>query len=270
MNKLTQFAISLGLAFTALSPAMASEPAKPSILAIFAHPDDEVTVGPLLARYAREGHDVYLAVVTDGQHGVAEHAGIAAGDALKQARLAETQCATKALGINPPIMLEFVDGSLAQWQNLEPLDTRIAKLFAEVKPNVVITWGPEGGYGHPDHRMVSNLVAQVYQKATEHSPDALYFAAASALELHKYSSGESAYGQLIKNIWHTSEDKWLTHKVAFTKADMQRAAKAIACHKSQFTPADIQAISRFVEGASRHIYLRQSHIEQSQKQGLFE
>ena len=135
---------------------------------------------------------------------------------------------------------------------------------------MVITWGPEGGYGHPDHRMVSNLVAQVYQKATEHSPDALYFAAASALELHKYSSGESAYGQLIKNIWHTSQDKWLTHKVAFTKADMQRAAKAIACHQSQFTPADIQDISRFIEGASRYVYLRQSHIEVPQKQGLFE
>lgn len=270
MNKLTQFAISLALAFAALPPAMASEPAKPSILAIFAHPDDEVTVGPLLARYAREGHDVYLAVVTDGQHGVTEHAGIAAGEALKQARLAETQCATKALGINPPIMLEFVDGSLAQWQNLEPLDTRIAKLFSEVKPNVVITWGPEGGYGHPDHRMVSNLVAQVYQKGHKYAPDALFFAAASKVELHKYQGDDSGFGQLIKNIWHTSEDKWLTHKVSFTDADMQRAAKAIACHKSQFTPADMQAITRFVDGPSKQVYLRQSHIEQAPKQGLFD
>jgi LmbE family N-acetylglucosaminyl deacetylase len=52
------------------------------MLAVFAHPDDETFVGPLLAHYARQGVRVHLAIVTDGEKGASPHAGIRAGPDL--------------------------------------------------------------------------------------------------------------------------------------------------------------------------------------------
>lgn len=59
-------------------------PASPvrSLVAVFAHPDDETHVAPLLARYAREGARILLVIATDGRRGANRHAGIPAGDSL--------------------------------------------------------------------------------------------------------------------------------------------------------------------------------------------
>ncbi len=59
---------------------------KEIILAIFAHPDDETTIAPVLAKYATEGHDVYLVISTDGQFGVTNHFGMSSGDSLAAVR----------------------------------------------------------------------------------------------------------------------------------------------------------------------------------------
>ena len=68
------------------------------ILAVFAHPDDEQTVGPVLAKYAAEGAKVYLMTATDGRYGTAGHAHIPAGDSLVAARTLEIKCAAERLG----------------------------------------------------------------------------------------------------------------------------------------------------------------------------
>src|SRR5512142_795919 len=73
-----------------------------TLLAIFAHPDDETWVGPVLSRYARSGVKVYLAIATKGEKGVSAHAGIPAGEPLAAARHDEAVCACRQLGIEPP------------------------------------------------------------------------------------------------------------------------------------------------------------------------
>ena len=80
------------------SPGGASA-AGETLLAVFAHPDDESTVSPILARYAREGVDVTVAIATDGRLGFREHAGIPAGDELAAVRREEMECAAGNLGI---------------------------------------------------------------------------------------------------------------------------------------------------------------------------
>ena len=79
------------------------------IMAIFAHPDDETTIGPVLAKYAKD-YEVYLVVATDGSFGVTDHSGIPAGDSLVNIRIKETECACEKLGINPPHFLGAQDG----------------------------------------------------------------------------------------------------------------------------------------------------------------
>jgi hypothetical protein len=136
--------------------ARAQEPASSqsrTLLAVFAHPDDEASVGPLLARYAREPRTrVVLAIVTNGDRGVTPFGGIPAGDQLAAARVKEAACACEALGTRPPILLGLPDAGLNSSQVLADAAAKLRKVFAEVGPDAIVTWGPDGGYGHPDHR----------------------------------------------------------------------------------------------------------------------
>src|SRR3982751_5375760 len=161
------------LAALALAGACASRSVAPApagdagtLVAVFAHPDDETIVAPALSHAARNGATVYLVIATDGRRGVSKHAGIPAGDSLAAVRAGEARCSAAALGARPPVLLGFEDAGLSvlsPWPG-EPLD-RMAKLIDStlhvLRPDAVITWGPEGGYGHQDHRLVGDVVTQV-------------------------------------------------------------------------------------------------------------
>jgi LmbE family N-acetylglucosaminyl deacetylase len=132
-------------------------------VAVVAHPDDETIVSPALARYAREGARVYVVIATDGRKGVSAHAGIPAGDSLATVRAGEARCSARELGVQPPVLLGLEDAGLAgisPWPGeiLDRLAKRLEALFADLRPDAVITWGPEGGYGHADHRLVGDVV----------------------------------------------------------------------------------------------------------------
>ena len=99
-----------------------------TLVAVFAHPDDETIVAPALSHAARRGATVYVVIATDGRRGVSKHAGIPAGDSLATVRAAEARCSATALGARPPVMLGFEDAGLSvlsPWPG-EPLD-RMAK-----------------------------------------------------------------------------------------------------------------------------------------------
>jgi LmbE family N-acetylglucosaminyl deacetylase len=172
----------LVLGFAIESRATTESDENPVILAIFAHADDEIGVAALLAKCAREGAEVYLAIVTDGRFGVTDHAGIPAGENLAVVREGEARCAAQKLGIHPPYFLGFQDGfshkTGSQDEYLELLDSlqgKILVLFDKLRPEMVITWGPEGGYGHSDHRMVSSVVSALFQEGESRWPRKLLY-----------------------------------------------------------------------------------------------
>jgi len=221
------------------------------LLAIFAHPDDETMVGPLLARYAREaGVVVYLAIVTDGDKGVMPHAGIPAGEQLAAARVKEAECACQKLGAQPPILLGFPDGAIIPSRMLADLATKLEKLILDLRPEVIVTWGPDGGYGHADHRLVSAVITQVAQ-ADERSP-LLYYAGLPRSQM----PGAMAELRFPAPFAFTA-DKYLNVRIPYSKQDEARAREALACHKSQFTPQAMEQISAFAEKINRGVsYLR--------------
>src|SRR6476469_10670617 len=69
------------------------------VVAVFAHPDDERIIGPLLSRLAREGRETHLIIATDGSKGVRDFAKIPAGPELAAARTKEANCAATRLGV---------------------------------------------------------------------------------------------------------------------------------------------------------------------------
>lgn len=150
---------------------------KHSVLAFFAHPDDETSAGPLLARCAAEGHEVYLASITSGQKGFRPHFNMPAGDQLGAVREDELRSAARALGINEPYLLGFEDQGISTQAVAEEVAARLRRIIEETKADVLLTWGPDGITGHPDHRMASNIAAVVFgqQGRLAHKPRKLYF-----------------------------------------------------------------------------------------------
>src|SRR4029077_18340699 len=89
-------------------PQVLAQGASRTLVAVFAHGDDEGAAAPILARYAREGVQVYLIIATDGAQG-GSHTSIPRGPELARVRSEEARCAADALGIHAPILLGFPD-----------------------------------------------------------------------------------------------------------------------------------------------------------------
>ncbi len=227
-----------------------------TILAVFAHPDDEISASPLLAKYAREGKTVHLAIVTDGRWGGASNDEEA--DALAVTRALETQCSTTALGLEDPILLEFEDGEVSE--NIYAVQATIAGLYASIEPDVILTWGPEGGYGHEDHRLVSAITTGIFQDGSDDGsawPDAVYYSALPETQVQGFTP-TSQFGGLIQAIWGTTEEKYLQYNIAVEDEDIAAAKVAMACHASQFSAADQVDVAALIDASAGTMYLRKA------------
>src|SRR5881392_606854 len=119
----------LAVAFAAALPLSARAQVKGPVLAIFAHPDDERVVGPLLSRLAREGRETHLVIATDGSQGVTDFARIPAGAQLAAARTKEASCAAHRLGVKQLHIIGLPDGGLASFEVLDRLRDRLAAII---------------------------------------------------------------------------------------------------------------------------------------------
>lgn len=237
-----------------------------TILAIYAHPDDEISVGALLARYASEGATVKLAIVTDGRHG-----GSAPGeeDALAATRALEAMCSAAELGIDDPILMEFEDGEVSE--NIGAVKSAIATLAADVEPDVIITWGPEGGYGHKDHRLVNTIVTDVFQAGDPEAtswPDSVYFSGVPESQILGFVP-ISAFGIGIQLLWGATEEKYLQYTISVSDEDIAAAQSAAACHTSQWDESALIDINAMLEASEGMIYLRNALHEGEKRTSLF-
>lgn len=131
------------------------------VLAVFPHPDDEtVACGGTLRRLAQLHRDVTLLVLTSGELGAG--AGVPKGE-LAARRRAETRDAAAHLGVSRLLHWELPDGGLAD--SRAELRDRLQSLLAELRPGLVLTYGPDGLYGHPDHVVCSQLVTETCARA---------------------------------------------------------------------------------------------------------
>jgi N-acetyl-1-D-myo-inositol-2-amino-2-deoxy-alpha-D-glucopyranoside deacetylase len=152
---------------------------RPSLLAIFAHPDDEVLrCGGTLARAAEAGVQVTLACLTRGEAGRNTDPALG-GEVLANLparREEELREACRQLGIDPPVLLDYHDsGRLERLRtddplatiNVDPLDIeeQLLEVVARVQPQVLLTFDPHGMYGHPDHLVAHRAASAVYARS---------------------------------------------------------------------------------------------------------
>jgi len=216
-----------------------------TLVAVWAHADDETPVGPILARYAREGVQVYAIIATDGAQGGANTT-IPRGPELARVRADEARCASEALGMRPPVLLGFPDGVLGNYVADPSLLFRLTeRLHAELQrlhADALITWGPDGGTGHPDHRLVSNVVTQLIRAGAPGVTERLFYASIPEQGFRAVNPGRGAPPYLVP------QPRFFTTRVPFTTADLAAARRAMSCHKTQFTDDVVQRVAEAMAG----------------------
>ena len=219
------------------APAQASRP----ILAVFAHPDDERVIGPLLSRLAREGRETHLVIATDGAKGIRDYAKIPAGPELAAVRTKEASCAANRLGVRKLHLLGLPDGGLASFDVLGKLRARLAAIIDSVKPAAIITFGPEGGTGHPDHRLVGDVASQIVQSEARYANIDLLYASLPTERLRTAPRANPTVNGMAQAL--------LTVRVPFEARDLVAGRDEFACHKSQYTPAEMALVNAYLAHA---------------------
>jgi len=223
------------------------------LMAILAHPDDEsLGFGGILAKSAAEQVETFLVTATLGERGWSgderEYPGL---KALGQVREAELRAAVQILGIRSVELLGYLDGELDQAHPSEVV-AKIVEHLRRVQPHVVVTFGPDGCYGHPDHIAISQFTtAAIVEAASPYSPYAqdlaphrvakLYYMAPSRDLLEAY---QFAFGELTMCI--DGEDRcaaaWPDWQIT-TRIDASNhwrtVWKAVCCHQTQVPVAHL-------------------------------
>jgi N-acetylglucosamine malate deacetylase 2 len=135
------------------------------LLAVFAHPDDETfRPGGSLALLARSGVKVHVLTATRGQAGSCGDPPVCRLEELPLVREYELRCACEKLGLREPRFLDFHDGKLAE-EDPETITNQVLSLIGEVRPQVMLSFGPDGLSRHPDHITIGMCAHQAYDKA---------------------------------------------------------------------------------------------------------
>jgi LmbE family N-acetylglucosaminyl deacetylase len=175
------------------------------LLASLAHPDDE-SFGPggTLALYAQRGVEVHLICATRGDVGTVDPEYLTGFDDVASLRQAELDCAVQALGIHQLHKLNYRDSGMpgtADNQHKEalaaaPLEEvvgKVVEIIRQVRPQVVLTFDPIGGYYHPDHIRIHDATLEAFHAAGD--PD-------------RFPELGSPY-QPQKLYYHTFSRRWL-------------------------------------------------------------
>ncbi len=138
-----------------------------TLLAVFAHPDDETfRSGGTLALLTHRGVGVQVLTATRGQAGSCGNPQLCAPEELSAMRENELRCACAALGLLPPLLLDYRDGQLAE-ADPEGLAAQILQVVKDTRPQIMLTFGADGLSVHPDHIAIGQAAAEAFRRADE-------------------------------------------------------------------------------------------------------
>jgi len=127
------------------------------VLVIFPHPDDEAnSIGGTITKFVQNDIEVSWLILTKGEKGNDD---AYFDENLKQTRSDEARKVAKILGIKNLSLKDYPDNGVDQFE--DKLTSDIRQTIKEVNPNLVITYDESGGYGHPDHIIVSKVTTEL-------------------------------------------------------------------------------------------------------------
>lgn len=257
------------------------------MLLSFAHPDDEsFGMGGAIAHYAARGVAITLICSTNGDLGTVDPELLAGYQSIAELRLGELRCAAEQLGIQDVIAYGYRDSGMmgapdndhpdSLWQADEDLVVeRIVRDIRQIRPHVVITFDPYGGYGHPDHIYMHRATTRAFHLAgdpaqfPEHAaeglapyqPAKLYYTSFPRLPLRVMVWAARLRGQNPRRMGtnHDLDLQAALDKTLPATARLNVAAyedkwdAAASCHASQQNPRQLQSlVSRLGRLIFRH------------------
>lgn len=241
-----------------------SNPSKKTILVVLAHPDDEsFGMGGTIAYYAERGVDVHLACATRGEAGTVDPEFLTTYKTIAELREAELACAAQALGLASVNFLDYRDSGMvgsADNQNpaalvqapLEEVAGRIVAHIRRLRPEVVVTFDPVGGYHHPDHIHIHKATMLAFEAAGDGArypqagpafqPSKLYYTALNRRRLRWLVRWMRLMGKDPSKVGRNKDiDLTMLARDADTPPHVtinyrkvqKRKAQADACHASQ-------------------------------------
>jgi len=202
----------------------------PTLLAVFAHPDDETfRPGGTLALLARRGVRVQVLTATRGQAGSCGDPPLCTPAELPTVREHELRCACAALGLELPRILDYRDGHLDE-ADADGLIAAILDVVREVRPQVMLSFGPDGLSGHPDHIAIGRCAAEAFRRAGEVA--ALYTVAVPRSVAERLGIGRAC----------PVPDEEIALTVDVTPAWEQKLA-AMRCHATQWSASPLTRAS---------------------------
>ena len=179
------------------------------LLAVLAHPDDEsFGFGGTLAKYAAEGVETYVVTATRGEAGRFGSLG-KGGDPLELGRVreAELRAAASVLGIHEVSILGYPDGAVDKVPATDAIRDIVSHI-RRIQPDIIITFGPEGGYGHPDHIAISQFAAA-----------SVVCAADAGFSIEEGSHANAPHSHRVAKLYYLAwrSNKWDAFQAAFRK-----------------------------------------------------
>jgi LmbE family N-acetylglucosaminyl deacetylase len=201
------------------------------LVGIWAHPDDETyLVGGLMAALVARGHAVTSVSATAGE------AGGGPPDAVARLRRRELAQALAVLGVDDHVVLGHPDGGC----DAVELDAAVAGVVAvleRVRPDTVVTFGPDGATGHPDHRAVSRWVdaAVARTRSGPGRPIRLLHVTHLAEDVARFADVHAAYEVFEPGLPSTTPVADTAVHLELTGALLERKVRALEAHASQTT-----------------------------------
>lgn len=229
-----------------------------SLLLCYAHPDDEsFSCGGVMTRTADEGGIVTLVCATRGEVGEISDPALATPETLGTAREQELRDACREMGVHELLFLDYRDSGMmgtpenerpdAFWnQDLDTVTARLVEVIRRVRPQVMVTFDPGGGYGHPDHMKIHQASMAAFGHAGDaswhpelgpaHQPDRLFWSAIPRSAFRRLRDAMAAAGKDVTGI-PAREDIGTPDDEVSTWVDVspqaERKARAILSHRTQ-------------------------------------
>ncbi len=236
-----------------------------SLMAVYAHPDDEQGISGSMAKYARQGVNTTILCATRGEVGEIAPGVDATPETLGQVREGEMRCAAAKIGVRHLYMLDYRDSGMVgtpenddmrnlHQANLMEVAAQVVRVVREQKPQVMVTFDPWGGYGHPDHIQIHKAAIMAFWMAG----DARYFteqldgqlAPWTPLKLYYNVWSRSRFSAYLEHLKSEGKEppEWLSNfgtralpdDVITTRIDVANFARlkleSLQCHASQLGP----------------------------------
>lgn len=263
--KISKAILFIGL-FGLVISCVPKETDKPkTILVVLAHPDDETGFSSALAHYARQGHTVQLILAVDARF---DRRFIdAEPDSIAKAKQHDVRCSCEKLGISPPIFYSFSsmdrkhgarDGVRDAVETGSSFREKLKQSIQQFQPDLIITFGPDGEYGHPEHIIVGSLVTELLLREGWVSKYPLYYFGWTK-SLEENGDGWVRY----------ADDNYFNVVVNYSDEDEQRAFESIQCYTSGFSHEEINEMILFEQQRKNELFFRRFVTEESIRTGFF-